>query len=308
MNSIAQVAAALEPLLTSRANELARETGFVQRESKVTGAVFAQTLVCGWMEQPEASYTDLRQVAATVRVQVSNQGLEERFGPASARFVRGLLQEAVGVVVSQEPSTVELLRRFNGVIVQDSTIISFPTALADEWQGCGGSTSESGASQLKVQARLNLSTGQLQGPWLQAGRSADASGEGDAAPWPPAAMRLTDLGYVTLQRLREQNQQGQHYVYQAKATVKVIDAAGCKWDLLRFLQHQGSERIDVQVRLGIKEQVSVRLLAVRVAPQEAKERRERARAASRTQAQATQDQPGAAAAGGLDRADHQCGR
>jgi hypothetical protein len=55
MESRAQVAEALEPLLTSRANELARETGFVQRESKVTGAVFAQTLVCRWMEKPDAS-------------------------------------------------------------------------------------------------------------------------------------------------------------------------------------------------------------------------------------------------------------
>jgi hypothetical protein len=82
---------------------------------------------------------------------------------------------------------------------------------------------------------------------------------------------------VTLPRLREQNQAGQHYVYQAKATLKVVDAAGCKWDLLRFLEAQHSERIAVQVRLGVKEQVAVRLLAVRVPPQQAKQRRERAK-------------------------------
>ena len=47
MTTVTHWSKTLQELLTKTANDLARPTGFTQRESKVTGAVFAQTLVLG---------------------------------------------------------------------------------------------------------------------------------------------------------------------------------------------------------------------------------------------------------------------
>jgi hypothetical protein len=56
MSSIAQVADALKRVLTTRAKELERETGFVQRSTaQLDGPIFTQTAVFGWMDTPEAS-------------------------------------------------------------------------------------------------------------------------------------------------------------------------------------------------------------------------------------------------------------
>ena len=44
MTIIEQVAAAMQDVLITIAQRLARETGFVQRESKLDGARFVQTL------------------------------------------------------------------------------------------------------------------------------------------------------------------------------------------------------------------------------------------------------------------------
>jgi hypothetical protein len=167
----------MQHVLTRRAKELEREIGFVQRSTaQLDGPTFAQTTVFGWIDSPEASYAQLRHVAASLDVSVSTQTIEQRFGAESAALLRELLQEAVGEVLCSEARAPEVLSRFNGVYVQDGTIISLPPELRDEWGGCGGSTAEAGQSSLRVQVRLDLVQGGMQGPWLQAGREAERSG------------------------------------------------------------------------------------------------------------------------------------
>ncbi len=64
MTSVADVTHALQVLFTTTADHLARRTGFVQRASKLTGAAFAQTLVFGWLANPQASVEALAPAAA----------------------------------------------------------------------------------------------------------------------------------------------------------------------------------------------------------------------------------------------------
>ncbi len=147
MSTIPQVAEAMQTILRTRAKELERETGLVQRSTaQLDGPTFAQMAVFGWMFNPEASYSHLRHVAASLGASVSNQAIEQRFGPQSARLLRQLLEEAVGQVLSSEAQAPDLLSRFNGVYLQDGTVISLPASLASEWSGCGGSSEQRGAA------------------------------------------------------------------------------------------------------------------------------------------------------------------
>src|SRR5258707_11562053 len=160
MSSISQVSDALRRVLTTRAKELERETGFVERSTaQLDGPIFAQTTVFGWMDTPEASYPQLRHVAASLGVSVSSQAVEQRFGAESAALLRGLLQEAVGEVLGSEASAPELVSRFNGVYVQDGTVISLPPTLRDEWRGCGGSTPEAGQRRIAGAGRVGRAPG-----------------------------------------------------------------------------------------------------------------------------------------------------
>ena len=116
MSSIAQVSGAMQHVLTTRAKELERETGFVERSTaQLDGPTFVQTTAFGWVEAPEASYAQLRHVAASLGVPVSSQAVEQRFGAESATLLREVLQEAVGEVLCSEANAPELLSRFNGV-------------------------------------------------------------------------------------------------------------------------------------------------------------------------------------------------
>jgi hypothetical protein len=73
MSSIPQVSDVMKRVLTKRAKDLERETGFVERSTaRLDGPTFVQTTVFGWMDTPEASYTQLRHVAASLGVSVSS--------------------------------------------------------------------------------------------------------------------------------------------------------------------------------------------------------------------------------------------
>ena len=277
MSSIAQVADALKRVLTGRAKELERETGFVERSTaQLDGPTFSQTTVFGWMDTPEASYPQLRHVAASLGVPVSSQAVEQRFGEESAVLLRELLQEAVGEVLSSEASAPELLSRFNGVYVQDGTIISLPAELRDEWRGCGGSTPEVGQSSMQVQVRLDLAQGGMQGPWLQEGRAAERSGEAHEAPLPQGCLYNVDAGYFTLAQMRAHGKAGCYWLTAANAGTLLIDERGQCWDLVSFLGAQRADEVDVQVCLGKRERLPVRLVARRVSAEQAERRRKSA--------------------------------
>ena len=277
MSSIAQVSDALKRVLTERAKELERETGFVERSTaQLDGPTFVHTTVFGWMDTPEASYAQLRHVAASLGVPVSTQAVEQRFGAESAALLREVLQEAVKEVLTSEVSAPELLSRFNGVYVQDGTIISLPAELHDEWRGCGGSTPEAGQSSMRVQVRIDLAQGGMQGPWLQEGRAAERSGEAHEAPLPQGCLYNVDAGYFTLGEMRAHGKAGRSWLTTANAGTLLIDERGQCWDLVSFLGAQRGDEVDVQVLLGKRERLPVRLIARRVSPEHAERRRAKA--------------------------------
>src|SRR5579863_9362787 len=195
----------IKELLGKTANEIARETQFVQRRSALDGAHFVQALVFGWLSNPEASYTFLQQMLSTAGCEVSAQALEQRMTAHAADFLLSLLHAFVYACVVSEPVMTELLSRFEGVYLQDGTVISLPNELAGLYRGCGGNTSESGLSALRVQVRLNLTTGAMQGPWIAPAVQCERSGAGSMqqAPLPANGLYLTDSGYITLQEIKE---------------------------------------------------------------------------------------------------------
>jgi hypothetical protein len=277
MSSVSQVSDALRRVLTTRAKALERETGFVERSTaQLDGPTFVQTTVFGWMDNPDASYPQLRHVAASLGVPVSSQAVEQRFGVESAALLREVLEEAVGEVLSSEVRAPEVLSRFNGVYVQDGTIISLPAELRDEWRGCGGRTPEVGQSSMRVQVRLDLAQGGMQGPWLQAGRAPERSGEAHEAPLPQGCLYNVDAGYFTLADMRAHGKASCYWLTAANAATLLIDERGQCWELVSFLCAQAGEEVDVQVCLGKHERLPVRLLARRVSAEQAARRRKNA--------------------------------
>jgi hypothetical protein len=274
MTTIPQVAAALQATLLYFPNTIARSTGFTQRRSKCTAALFVQTLVFGWLAQPQATLENLTQTAAARGVRISAQGLDERFTAVGATLLQQVLEQVVSHIVTADPVLVPLLRRFTAVYVLDSSTISLPAALAAPWAGCGGSGS---LAALKLQVRLDLCAVRLDGPVLQPGRAHVSSAALQAAPLPPGALRLADLGYFTLSVFATIAAGGGYWFSRLNGGTHVYRADGEFWDLTAWLAQQADATGDYPIQLGAKERLPARLLIAPVPQEVAAERRRRLR-------------------------------
>jgi Transposase DDE domain len=274
MASIPQVAKVLRTVLTTTANRAARATRFVQRRSKLSGAKFVQTLVFGWLANPVATYEELAQTAATLGVRISAQGLEQRFTAAAAQCVERVLQAAVRQVIAAAPVAIPLLHRFTAVYLDDSTQVALPAVLAEVWAGSGGGAQATDqTAALKLQVRLDCKSGQLSGPFLQAGRASDRTSPTQHAPLPVGSLRLADLGYFALDVLQRIGQQPAYWLTRLMAGTQVHDLHGHVLDVLACLAPHGAALVDRPVCLGVHHRLPARLVAVRVPQEVANQRR-----------------------------------
>lgn len=277
MDTIPRICEAMQRVLTRKAEALGRATGFVRRASKVSGSILAKTLVFGWLKNPKASLGELTQTTAALGVRVSPQGLEQRLGQAAARLLKAVLDEGVNQLVATEPVAVSVLQRFNGVYLLDSSTVVLPDALGTVWPGCGGSSPVGTAASVKLQAAVDLCTGALVGPLLVEGKAQDRNSALQNGVLPPGAMRIADLGYFSIQRLAELSNAGAYWLSRVQVGTGVVDGQNRSWELGALLAVQGDASIDLKVFLGIEQRLPCRLLAVRVPPEVAQERRRRLR-------------------------------
>lgn len=284
MNIIPQVGKALRAVFTEKADELAKQTQFIKRQVKITGSWFVQTLVFGWLMEPTATLEALTQTGAALGLSLSPQALDQRFSQEASTFLKAMVDTATAQVVSAEPVGVELLMRFNGVYLADSTIVTLPTTLATVWAGCGGDNRASKAA-VKVEVGLDMLCGRLVGPLVEAGCVPDRGSALQQAVLPAGALRITDLGYWSLAQLEQLSQTQVFWLLRINPQIHVIDGAGQIWDLLRFVQAQAEERFDCPLALGADKGLPARILGQRVPPAVAAQRRRKLKADAKRKGQ-----------------------
>lgn len=277
MTTVADLAQSLQNVLTEMADEAAHTSGFVQRQSKLTGAAFVQAVVFGWLANPHATVDALAQAAATVGVAITPQGLDQRFTEAGALCLKRVLEGAVQAVVTTDPVAIPLLERFTAVLMLDSSTIVLPEALAPCWPGCGGTTTARTTAALKLGVRLDVCTGTLTGPLLLDARDHDSGTPLQRIPVPAGSLRIGDLGFFDLRVFEEIGASGAYWLSRLRVTTSVYDQDGQRWDALALLTAQRAPTLDCPIGVG-GHRLPARLLGVRVPAGVANQRRRRIRA------------------------------
>lgn len=270
MATISQIHADMREILGPFADQAGRTTGFTQRQSKMTGSRFAQTMVFGSQSKEELTYTYLTETAATRGVAISPQGLDQRFSKASAELMRTLLNEAVNQKMAHGDLVTDLLP-FNAIYIEDSSTVSLPLGLRSIWPGVGGSAGDTAA--VKLQVRLDYLSGQMTGPELQPGRAHDTTSSYHGETLPAGALRLKDLGYFDLEQFEKDSQAGVYWLSRYKVGTLLYTQAGEQLNLLAWLRSLRQTQCDLMVQVG-KRDLPCRLLVQRV-PQEVADQRRR---------------------------------
>lgn len=268
MTTLQQLGEKFQQLLIEDANALGRSTHFIQRARKFSGATFAQTVVFGYQAQPHASLEELCQCASLCGVSISPQGLQERLNAAAANFLRCLFEQSLTYLVQGEAATLSFLEQFNGIYLQDSTLVSLPDELQPLWRGCGNQVKTSAG--LKIQTVFEYQRGHLQ-LHLHPATAHDCSLQ--RTELPPRALRLADTAYFKIAVFQQLNEQAVWWLTRVPARVGVW-VEGQVLSLATWLAQQEQDTLDTPVVLTAQ-QFECRLLAYRVPDAVALQRRER---------------------------------
>ena len=251
MTKINDLSTILQDLLTNVANKLARETGFIQRQRQMSGSGFAQALILGGLQEPQATRRQQREHLSAVGVEMSVQGLEQRFTEAALRFLQALLKEAIQQMVVSETASA-IMPQFNGIHLSDCSRIM--------WGQIG----------FKLALRWELQSGQLIISLEELTRH-DQKSAIVSHVLAAGSLHLGDLGFFKLKQFADWNQQGVFWLSRWKIDTTVFTQDGQKVDLVSWLSQQDGA-VCLPVTLGVRDRVACYLIAAPI-PEAEKQKR-----------------------------------
>lgn len=128
--------------------KIARETGFVQRESKLGGVEFLGLMTQGLYARPNATLNQMAGMLKDInpQLEISGPGLQQRIVGSGKEFLKRMLSEAMKLSVTRslDENIPELLKAFEKVHLLDSTFIARGTVIqvVRKWWFCLKSWSE----------------------------------------------------------------------------------------------------------------------------------------------------------------------
>ena len=270
MTDLGTLAPKIQTFFTQTAQQAARSFSFVERVSKLTGALFLQTLTFGFLDEPEASLSELTETSHDLGVRITKQGLQTRIEKA-VPFLKEMFQQALTLFRHELPLDLKTLRQFTAIFLTDSSTVALPAALQEEFPGCGGNGPD---AAVKIQLTFEFLCGVLSGLCLQPGRSPDQSYTGELHAIQPGALYLNDLGYFVLSRFRTIAAQRAYFLSRFDTQTALFTVTGESLDLLAWLRTHAEPQFEQDVLIGCQERLPCRLVVVRV-PQEVADARRR---------------------------------
>ncbi len=267
--------------------QIARETGFVQRESKLGGMEFLALMTQGLYAQPDATLNQMSGMLKDInpQLEISGSGLQQRIVGSGGKFLMEMLSEALELSVTRsvDESIPELLRVFEKVLLLDSTQVSLPEKLSSRWAGSGGSASRAG---MKLQLMLDYKSGKYEEITIDDGISADQSYIKQAVKLiGPGELVIYDLGYFDQNSMIDLAERGAYFLsrfnHRSNLYKRKEDGTWEKFQLEKELKKAARKRLSsCEFNVWLLKDgryLKIRLIAERVPEKVANERRRKAR-------------------------------
>lgn len=261
------------PLILPDLALLARETGFVVRDSpKMDASTFLQTL-CGAVSSGFASFNQIAiGLSRRTGEPISSQGVHGRFSEASTAFLTAVAQRLFGQRFSSGLSDTNLgsIRR---ILVEDSSVQAMPKANAALFPAHGNR--HGGTAGTKIDFAYDLLAGEVASHTLEPATEQDKTiGKEFVATVREGDLMLRDMGYFSLAEFIEIERRGAFWLTRVPLTLGVRAESGEALEKL-LGRHRGNI-LDIRVKAG-EAGKSCRLVAIRAAGSVARKRRKQRR-------------------------------
>jgi len=233
--------------------------------------MFFDSLLYDATSEGTKSYNQMAiEVKSTHGLDISGQGIDQRFNEGAQKYIQGLIGEQLSSQVSQCIDT-GWSKHFNRVIIKDSTKFDLPKTLWEKLPGFGGCASKAGVC---IQYEFNVKSGEVNDLSIHPAKRPDNK---DAIQTidlvRPGDLTIRDLGYFVVDYFRRIEKARAFFLSRLNTKILVYQQKEGKLQELDFakvyqrMKAQNIQRLDHKVYIGEKEKFPVRLI-IELVPEE----------------------------------------
>ena len=275
---IAEMSETVKKFFTHDAEQMARETEFVRRTSKMTGSLWLQMWVLGLLDTPRSALHQLAEFCEDhFSLHITAQGIDDRVHSTAVTFFKAMFGLALAVCRQTVRIPLRILTQFSAVNLFDSTGISLPACLATEFPGSGGDASP---AALKLQLVFDFLSGAFMAVDVTDGRQPDQAYAHFLDVIEAGSLNLFDLGYFTLARLQGIMEHGAYFVCRWLHGTGLYDENGEHISLVHLLRGDERNAFECWLQVGADTRLTLRMCCFRVLGEIANRRRQKARKAA----------------------------
>lgn len=259
-----------------KAEKISRKNKFVQRRSKLNGSKFVKALVMSYIANPTASLEEQCGLLREAGVKITKQALHQRMNQRCVDYLSTLFEEAISFFKTEQPILFELLKPFRHVNLLDSTGISLPESMREHFKGYGGAASEAG---LKLQVLWNYTHSAIKELHITSARKNDQGYRGHLSHIEKGGLYLQDRGYFRLETFEHMMKKEAFFIsfFLDKTHLFSLEDE-VSINVGNYLSRQTGEQCSLDVLLGEKKKLPVRLIAQRQPKEVVRKRRRHAKA------------------------------
>jgi len=251
----------------------ARETGFCQRNRKISPRYFLEMLMCKCFSARQQSLADHAiELQLTHDIEIKKQSLHEKFTQQAVSFIKSLISFQLSKRIAL-PSG--YLKMFPAIFIQDSTRFGLPEALSEDYPGYGGRGAKAGA---KIDFVYDLKTHQVHHHSLKAMTDNDLTDSKNNEWITEGALILRDLGYYSHQGLHEIIQKKAFFISKVKPKTALFETTGERLNLTILIKKMKKYRISYMekcIRIGGENSLIARAI-ISLVPDQVKRERKKA--------------------------------
>lgn len=292
-NAESEVASQIKKLFQSilskeNLNEIAKNTGLITRQREISANALIAVLMLGC--SGERNISSLETISSYLNkwfnISMRPQSVQSRL---NRKECAAFMKEVATRVMIHEANKImdKLLKKsakcnskysfYKRILLQDSTVISLPESVARIFRGCGGSASK---AAVKCDVIIDQVSHLIIRIKCVAGKIPDSSLSGDIIEHlREGDLVIRDLGYFNLDHFSTMIQKDIKFISRLSKNVHIylIKDEKTHLDIIEYLEKLGISNggIDIEVFVGKKMRIPMRLIGIKV-PAEVREiRRER---------------------------------
>jgi hypothetical protein len=255
---------------------VAKEVGFIERESKMKAYIFLDMLISQVFDKSQISLNDHSvELGIKHAISITKQGIDDNFTAESTEFVRTLVEQQLQDQLCKR-IPLENLKNFTSIKIKDSTRFQVPNNLKNQYPGCGGGASEAG---VHIQFEFDLLSGKIADVHVSNALQQDSTDALETVEMiEPGSLLLRDMGYFNMDILEQIDQQGAFFISRLRPKVKIYEHKQGSYQLIdikkihRQMKDGQLAYQELSVYIGEEKKLPVRLI-IELMPEEIVNRR-----------------------------------